>query len=338
MDWQDSCFSWSERIAASRQEDAFNDVEFIVKGVKYKANSWILAMASPVMFAHFYGPLADKDRKPVYINDEMGSARGFEALLSFIHEEDYSITNLLDRKQKITEGEELEKLMELLVFGDKYQIKSLITFCRNVLIQKIQFSRENVSEMKDVMCKYTVLTTEYQMFNTQMKAYQCAILDVVIFERWSYAPRRQTANPKNYQIKFKVNHNVLFHFDATKQGINYDQDHEVSRYIGIYWKPKNGPEEIVEDFNEEAIITNFHAEANTEITLKFKMTDGAEIFSFDDEDSYSGNPYIPRTIDPIEDFEVDILEMNNKPFREAITNNEGIPISKLCFRLLEWGA
>ena len=69
MDWQDKCFSRGDRIAASRQEDAFNDVEFEVKGVIMKANRQILAMASPVLFANFYGPLAVTDGKPVLIND-----------------------------------------------------------------------------------------------------------------------------------------------------------------------------------------------------------------------------------------------------------------------------
>jgi len=333
MDWQDSCFSWKERIAASRQEDAFNDVEFIVKGVKYKANSWILAMASPVMFAHFYGPLADKERNPVYINDEMGSATGFEAMLSFIHEEGYSITDLLDGKQQITKGEELEKLMELLVFGDRYQIKSLITFCRNILLQKIKFTRQNVSEMNDVMCKYNSHTLEYQMFDTQMKAYQGAILDVNI--GYWHTPRQQTANPKNYQIKFKINQDALFHFDARKQGINYEQEQDLSWYVGIYWKPENGPKEIVEDFNLNPIVTTFYAQANTEITLEFKMDDisgAAKTCSFDDPDLFNDSPL------KTEDLEVEILEMNNKPFREAISSKEGLPITKLSFRRLGWSA
>jgi len=332
MDWQDLCFSWKERITAARQEDVFNDVEFVVKGVKYKAISWILAMASPVMFAHFYGPLADKERNPVYINDEMGSARGFEAMLSFIHEEGYSIRNLLEGKQKITGSEELEKLMELLVFGDKYQIKSLITFCRNVLLQKIKFTRENVSEMNDVMCKYISLTTEYQMFDTQMKAYQSAILDVIIFNGFWHTPRRQTANPKNYQIKFKINQDALFHFDAKKQGINYEQEQDLSWYVGIYWKPKNGPKEIVEDFNLNPIVTTFYAQANTEITLEFKMDDEGNTYSFHDNDSFTDSPFTT------DDLEVEILEINNKPFREAILNKESLPISKLSFRHLRWGA
>jgi len=333
MDWQDNCFSRGDRIAASRQEDAFNDVEFEVKGVKLKANSWILAMASPVLFANFYGPLAVKDRNPVVIND--GTARGFRAMIDFIYaEENYSITDLLEGKEGITESEELEKLMELLIFGDKYQIKSLITFCRNILIQKIKFSRQNVAQMHDVICKYDLLTVEYQMFITRMKA--CAIVDVAIFPSFFVPGRYRYGNelPKS-TIKFKVNQDALFHFDATKQGINYVDMLQESFYYGISWEPKDGQKEIVDDrdFQENIIIAKFHAKANTEITLEFKMAHGADIFCLDN--SCSGMPFGKFST---EDLEVEIIEVNKKPFREAVASGECLPFAKFSFQRLGWGA
>jgi len=340
MDWQDKCFSRGDRIAASRQEDAFNDVEFEVKGVIMKANRQILAMASPVLFANFYGPLAVTDGKPVLINDEMGTARGFRAMIDFIYnEENYSITDVLEGKEGITESGELEKLMELLIFGDKYQIKSLINFCRNVLIQKIKFSRQSVAQMQDVICKYDFLTVENQMLNTQIQAFRSAIVDVAIFPS-SYTPGRYNdelcKNPPKSTIKFKVNQDVLFHFDAKKQGINYKECcGGESHYVGISWQPKDGHKEIVEDkdFEDNAIITTFHAESNTEITLEFKMADGAEILCFND--LCAGMPFGKYST---EDIEVEIIEINNKSFREAVTSMEPLPFTKFSFQRLGWGA
>jgi len=337
MDWQDKCLSLRDRFAASQQEDAFNNVEFVIKGVLLKANSWILAMASPVMFAHFFGPLAVKDGNPIYINDEMGTARGFRAMIDFIHNEDkYSITDLLEGKEKITKSEELEKLMELLAFGDKYQIKLLIIFCRNVLIKKIKFSRENVSQMHEVICKYNLLTVEYQMFIAQIKAYQFAIIDVPIIDKFI----DPSVNLRtDYQIKFKVNQDALFHFDAKNHAyMNYDQQfeaHECSRYGSISWEPKNGRREIEGGEYSDGVITcKFYAEANTEITLGFIMCERAGTYSLYDSiltDSFTGKF-------STEDLEIEIIEVNYKPFREAITSHECLPLAKLSFQRLEWGA
>jgi len=337
MDWQDKCLSLRDRFAASQQEDAFNNVEFVIKGVLLKANSWILAMASPVMFAHFFGPLAVKDGNPVYINDEMETARGFRAMINFTYnEETYSIADLLEGKEGITESEELERLMELLIFGDKYQIKSLIVFCRNALIKNIEFSRENVSEMYEVMCKYNLLTVEYEMFIAQMKAYQCMIIDVAIFAPWV----DPSVNPRtNYQMKFKVNQDALFHFDTKNQhNMNYDHQlemHGCSHYLSIYWEPKNGRRETEGgEYSDGVIACKFYAEANTEITLGFLMSDMAGTYSFEDfnlHDSFTGKFNT-------EDLEIEIIEVNNKPFREAITSHERLPLAKLSFQRLGWGA
>merc|ERR1719319_638586 len=290
------------------------------------------------MFAHFFGPLAVKDGNPIYINDEMGTARGFRAMIDFIHNEDkYSITDLLEGKEKITKSEELEKLMELLAFGDKYQIKLLIDFCRNVLIKKIKFSRENVSRMHEVICKYNLLTVEFQIFIAQMKAFQCTIIDVDIFPPWAEDP---TVNLQTkYQIKFKVNQDALFHFDAKNhQYINYNQNFEAngcSRYQCIYWEPKNGRRETEGCENSNGVITcKFYAAANTEITLGFIMSDMAGTYSLNKyflNDSFIGKF-------SKEDFEIEIIEVNNKPFREAATSNERLPLAKLSFQRMGWSA
>jgi len=345
MDWQDKCFSWRDLLSASQQEDAFNDVEFVVKGVVLKANSWILAMASPVMFANFFGPLAVKDGNPVYINDEMGTARGFRAMINFIYNEDkYSITDLLEGKEEITESDELEKLMELLTFGDKYQIKSLVIFCRNVLIQKIKFSRENVSQMYEVICKYNLLNVEYQMLITQMKAYQSSVVDVPMF-RTSVEP---SVNERtNFQLKFKVNQEALFHFDAKNHhNMNYDhQDevHGVSHYQSISWEPKNGRREIEggDTIGDNGIITcKFYAQANTEITLGLLMSCSAGTYSLKDyilTDGFTLTKSFTGKFSA-EDLEIEIIEVNNKPFMEAITSHECLPLAKLSFQRLGWGA
>jgi len=337
MDWQDKCLSLRDRFAASQQEDAFNNVEFVIKGVLLKANSWILAMASPVMFAHFFGPLAVRDGNPIYINDEMGTARGFKAMINFIYNEDkYSITDLLEGKENITESGELERLMELVAFGDKYQIKSLIFFCRNALIQKIKFSRENVSQMYEVICKYNLLTVEYQMFITEMKAYQSSVVDVFIIDNHI----EPSVNPHTtFQMKFKVNQDALFHFDAKNHhNMNYNQQYEAngcSKYLAIHYKTKNGKIETQGGEESDGVITcKFFVEANTEVTLWFLLCSTAGTYTLDDfmlADSFTGKF-------STDDLEIEIIEVNNKPFIEAITLHKCLPVAKLSFQRLGWGA
>ena len=358
MDWQDKCFSWRDRLSASRKEKAFNDVKFIVKGRVMRANSWILGMTSPVMFALFFGPLADKNKKPVYINDEMGTTRGFEEMMNFVYKEDkYDIADLLGGKERISKSEELEKLMELLFFGDKYQMKSLIALCRNMLIKNIKFTRENVTKLYEVIHKYSLFTVEFQIFMTQMRAYQYKVVDVDIFPWVSNIGNKsmscQEVNPQiSYQIKFKVNQNVLYHFDANDHSeMNYDPgstsfgaSHHTSHYMGISWEPKNGRSETEGGKHSNGLyrVCKFHAEANTEITLNFLMHEWAATYDLGDWDcdmlSSDDLALASSAIFHAEDLECEIIEVNGKSFKEAIASNEHFPISKLNFQRMGWDA
>jgi len=181
MAWQDKCSSWRSRLAASRHDDVLNDAEFSVGvyGVSVRANRAILAFASPVMKALFYGPLSANHKNIIPINDEMGTVRGFMAMIDFIYDEDkYSIKDLLEGKEEIGTSEDLAQVMELLYFADKYQIKSLISFCRNILIHKIKLNRGNMLSMYEVICKYNVLDVDYRIVTAQIKAFEFAVVDI----------------------------------------------------------------------------------------------------------------------------------------------------------------
>jgi len=171
MSWHDECNSWISRIAASRNDDELNDVEFEIDEYTEKANRTILSLASPIMRTAFYGSLAEKPGVPIVVED--GTPRGFMYMLDFVYNEDrYSIKDLLDGREEISECDDLKKLMELAYFGDKYQINSLLSFCRNILIYKIKLTNENVVNLYSVNDEFkTVLNTEYRIVDSSIKVF-----------------------------------------------------------------------------------------------------------------------------------------------------------------------
>jgi len=345
MAWQDKCSSWRSRLSASRQDDAFSDIEFAVISPKsdltlamVKANRTILAMASPVMEAQFYGPLSVNNGNYIPVKDEMGSVRGFKAMIDFIYNDKYSIADLLTGKEVITESDQLERVMELLFYGDKYQIKSLVSFCRNLLLHKIKLNRGNMFTMYNVICKYKLLAVDYQIVIAKIKAFEDAIVEIVIFESWgnmgSLAVQQTAGAEKIYQMTFKINKDALLVFNVDKQGTeNHENMFIGSIYRSISWEPKNGCCEIAE--GKEVLSTKFYAEANIENTLQVEMCDGLTFGSFgcgqymatESKATHSGKF-------KKDDLEIEIIKVNGKPFDEAIAANECLPISVLSFQPL----
>merc|ERR1719203_949735 len=117
------------------------------------------------------------------------TARGLRAMIDFIYDEDnYSINDLLEGRQEIEGKEDLEKVMEVLLVGDKYQVLSLIAFCRNILLGHVKFTRNNVSGMVEVINRFDFLTAEIQILKAQLGEYQNQIVDIIIFDSTKMGP------------------------------------------------------------------------------------------------------------------------------------------------------
>jgi len=328
----DKCFSWKDRIRAAQDASALNDVVFVVEGESFRTNKTIMAMASPVMFAQFFGPLAEKKS----IITETGSARGFGAMLDFIHEEDYSIADLLDGQEEITASDELARVMEVVHFGDKYQIQSLICFCRNILLQKIKLTSENFFNMYNEIIKHRLPDSAFRIVFAQIKAFEVRIVDVKIFHRPSLSlgcSNTDLEPPNGFQIKFKINQDAFFFFDVDKQDLDFEDNcriheyHESPQpYKRISWKPQNGLKEIAT--GKQINSSKFYAESNIEITLEFELCRGYMAYNVSE---------IPENQDgkfETDDVEVKVIEINRKPFNEAITSAERLPLSLLSFQPL----
>jgi len=352
MAWQDKCTSWRSRLAASRHDDVLNDAEFCVgvDGVPVSANRAILAFASPVMKALFYGPLSANNKSIISINDEMGTVRAFKAMIDFIYDEDnYSIQDLLDGKEEITTSEELAQVMELLYFADKYQIKSLISFCRNLLIHKIKLNRGNMFNMYNVICKYKVLEVDYRIVTAQIKAFEGTVVDIHIFNHFGrdmFATDYGYWKPNIYRLKFKVNQDALLTFDQDKQYllkkeiVFHDdcetQEHHEPHYKSISWEPQNGGREIAN--GKQINTTKFYAKANIENTLQLEVCQGTEdasipfsVYGFSDL-SYAEVAHNGKF--KTDNLEIEIIEVNGKVFKEAVISDERMPMSVLSFQPL----
>lgn len=349
MAWQDKCSSWRSRLTASRNDDAFSDIEFAViskSGGAFsvvQANRTILALASPVMKALFYGPLSAKTEIRIPIQDEMGSVRGFKAMIDFMYDEDnYSIADLLNGKEEITESDQLEKVMELLFYGDKYQVKSLICFCRNLLLHKIKLTRGNMFSMYNVICKFTLLTVDYQIVTDKIKAIESETVDISILSDngATCGPTHGCWKPNVYKITFKVNQDALLLFDIKKQGTTFHEackEHEFhegkfsdeSHYRIISWEPKNGCREIAE--GKHVHTTKFYAEANVENTLQLEMCKGFASYGFDEDMISEYNSMSTGTF-KTDDLEIKIIEVNGKAFEEAVQTDQRMPLRVLSFQ------
>jgi len=348
MAWQDKCSSWRSRLAASRQDDILNDAEFGVYGVNVRANRAILAFASPVMKALFYGPLSANNKNIIRINDEMGTVRGFTAMIDFIYDEDnYSIKDLLDGKEEMSTSEELAHVMELLYFADKYQIKSLISFCRNLLIHTIKINRGNMFSMYDVICKYNVLEVDYRIVTAQIKAFETSVVDINIFHATSmFNTDVGYWKPNIYRLKFKVNQDALLLFDQDKQYLHrkdnivfhdscetIGEGHHESHYKSISWEPENGCVEMAK--GTQINNTRFYAKENMENTIQFEVCQGEiDAFATYGFSDFSSAEVAHNGTFKTDSLEIEIIEVNGKSFKEAIISDEQFPMSLFSFQPL----
>ena len=102
-DWRGGDYKMTDlisRLHSRPDRDAFSDVTFILPdGSQLKAHKFVLAMASPVFEAQFFGPLADSsNNNPVTIKDV--DSTGFRWLIDCIYK---SSTDFLKTELKIEE-------------------------------------------------------------------------------------------------------------------------------------------------------------------------------------------------------------------------------------------
>jgi len=323
MAWQDGCFSLQSRLKASKDTN-LTDVEFIVGGGTLKASRFMMACYSPVMEALFYGPtgLAAVAGVPVDIRD--GTFRGFKGMLDFIDQEnDFTLADLLEDpgKEEITESDELERVLEVLFFADKYQINSLISLCKNALLYEIKFSSRNIAPMFNAISSYQDNLREvFSLLISKMKDFEQTFFDIEIADTKQYSVVQK--NDRQSQIKFTVNKASTFRFDCHKQTADDCNGISSSNPIkGITWQMEGSPKEIKQE-NKDTF--EFYAEANKIITLNFEMCQVSNIFIFYE---------VKDAKYKVDDFELEVKEVNSKPYGEIGTRAR-IPFFKFSFRLI----
>jgi len=251
----------------------------LLVGGSLKASRLIMACYSPVMEALFYGStgLTAVAGDPVDIRD--GTFRGFKGMLDFIYQEnDFTLADLLENpgKEQITESDELERVLEVFFFADKYQINSLISLCKNALLYEIKFSSRNLASMYNVVSSYQDnLRDVYSLLISKMKDFQQEFFDIEIAEEKSSCHVGKSRVQS--KIKITVNKACAFRFDCQKQKSETCKDGSCSNpFKGITWQMEGSLKEIKQE-NKDTF--EFYAEANKIITLNFEMCQDCTCFN-----------------------------------------------------------
>ena len=128
-DWQVSESTWKDRMAHLCLNYMMSDITFKVKDKKIKAHKLVLASASSVFDAMFYGPVAER-RTEIEIVD-CPDAELFEEFLSFVYTEDLFLT--------------WDNLFPIAYLAKKYYIPSLTKECSKFLSRSLR--ADNVLEV-----------------------------------------------------------------------------------------------------------------------------------------------------------------------------------------------
>ncbi|KAL6659231.1 hypothetical protein ACP70R_003271 [Stipagrostis hirtigluma subsp. patula] len=105
------------------------DVTFEVQGEVFHAHKFVLAMRSPVFEAELYGPMADKRRRSITVEDMQPGV--FKALLHFIYKDLLPAMDDLD-------GEENEEMVKhLLAAADRYAMERMKLLCESILCRRL---------------------------------------------------------------------------------------------------------------------------------------------------------------------------------------------------------
>jgi speckle-type POZ protein len=105
------------------------DVTFEIEGEVFPAHKIVLAMRSPVFKAQLFGPMRDKTRQNIIVQDMQPFV--FGALLHFIY------TDLLPSMEDLDHDEKKEMVKHLLVAADHYGIERLKMICEGILCKSL---------------------------------------------------------------------------------------------------------------------------------------------------------------------------------------------------------
>ncbi|CAO2189226.1 unnamed protein product [Urochloa humidicola] len=109
-----------------------SDVTFKVKGEVFHAHKFVLAMQSPVFEAELYGPMRDKKRQSITVEDMEPDA--FKALLRFMYTDSLPPMEDLD----LPDNEDLVKHM--LMAADRYGVERMKLMCESILWKSLDIN------------------------------------------------------------------------------------------------------------------------------------------------------------------------------------------------------
>ncbi|TVU42441.1 hypothetical protein EJB05_08846, partial [Eragrostis curvula] len=132
------------------------DVTLKVKEETFRAHKIVLAMRSPVFKAEFYGPMSDKRKRSIVVEDMQPLV--FKALLHFVYKDSLPAMDDLD----VHENEEMVR--HLLVAADRYAMERLKLMCESILCKRIDVEnvattlviadQHHCSKLKDVCIRF----------------------------------------------------------------------------------------------------------------------------------------------------------------------------------------
>eukprot|EP00112_Aurelia_sp_Birch-Aquarium-sp1_P026425 Seg937.2 transcript_id=Seg937.2/GoldUCD/mRNA.D3Y31 product="BTB/POZ domain-containing protein 2" protein_id=Seg937.2/GoldUCD/D3Y31 len=128
-DWQAREPTWKGRLAHLYHSDVMNDITFIVNNERINAHKLVLASASSVFHAMFYGPVAETNTEIEIV--DYPNAEDFKEFLHFVYTEDLSLT--------------WDNFFPVAYLAKKYYIPSLTKECCKFLSGSLKV--ENVLEV-----------------------------------------------------------------------------------------------------------------------------------------------------------------------------------------------
>ncbi|KAF8662690.1 hypothetical protein HU200_056294 [Digitaria exilis] len=105
------------------------DVKFKVKGEVISAHKVVVAAQSPVFKAQLYGPMSNKKKTIIAIEDMEPSV--FKSLLHFIYKDSLPSVEDLD------DGDEIEVVKHLLEAADRYGVERMKVICESILGKRV---------------------------------------------------------------------------------------------------------------------------------------------------------------------------------------------------------
>jgi speckle-type POZ protein len=105
------------------------DVAFSVQGEVFSVHKIVLAMWPPVFDAEFYGPMGDKGRQNIIVEDMQPAV-----INAFIH---YIYTDLMPSMDNLDDDEKREMVKHLVVAADKYAMEPMKMLCEGILCKSL---------------------------------------------------------------------------------------------------------------------------------------------------------------------------------------------------------